>query len=492
MKNERSAAEQTIVFYCPLNSQHGGRSLCKSFSTLAFVALLVALVVFPRCAAEAAPTTKKTAAKTPPKTSSKSKKRRKAPPKAPPVSAKARAEALDAVENSLARAAELSIENPAALVPFFEQLYRHSHGEAEGPVRIIHYGDSHTAADEWTGAIRALFQGQFGDGGSGYSLAGRPWRSYRHIGIRAGGTLGWYSDGLFGRQGDGRYGLGGVSVSTRRPRESVFLEAEAENVELFYLRQPGGGTLRLTDNGVAVDKISTDGELGPAYFRYKPAEAGTHRLELTTLERAPVRLFGWVAEKDKGVTYEPMGINGASASIVFRWDEETLASNLARRAPALVVLAYGTNEASNKDWNLENYREMFSTLIGRFRAALPAATILVLGPPDRQYRTKGKWLPFDRMDAIVEAQRQAAIANGCAFWDTREKMGGKGSMKEWTLSGLAQYDHVHFTGPGYRRMGYIFFRDLMTQYETYTALRSQLQIPVEPKQADNGHTDKDR
>jgi lysophospholipase L1-like esterase len=452
--------------------------------SLPLAALLLALMAFPHFAAPAAPA-KKTAA-------SKSKKRRKTVPKAPPVSAKARAEALDAVENSLARAAQLSIENPAALVPFFEQLYRHGNGEAEGPVRVIHYGDSHTAADEWTGAIRALFQGQFGDGGSGYSLAGRPWRSYRHIGVRVGGTQGWYSDGLFGRTGDGRYGLGGVSVSTRRPRESVFLEAEAESVELFYLRQPGGGSLRFTDNGAPVDRISTAGELGPAYFRYKPSEPGTHRLELTTLDRAPVRLFGWVAEKEKGITYEPMGINGASASIVFRWEEETLASNLARRAPALVVLAYGTNEASNKDWNLENYREMFSALIGRFRAALPSAAILVLGPPDRQYRANGKWIPFDRMDAIVEAQRQAAHALGCAFWDTREKMGGKGSMKEWTVSGLAQWDHVHFTAPGYRRMGYIFFRDLMTQYETYTVLRSQLQIPAEPKQAENGHTDKDR
>ncbi len=455
-------------------------------------ALLLAPLVFPHAPAAAAK--KAASSKTPArKASSKaSKKKRKSVPKAPPVSVKERAEALDAVDASLERAAALSIEGAAALVPFFEQLYRHTNGETEGPVRIIHYGDSHTAADEWTGAIRALFQGQFGDGGSGYSLAGRPWRTYRHIGVRAGGTLGWYSDGLFGRPGDGRYGLGGVSVSTRRARESVFLEADAENVELFYLRQPGGGSLRLTDNGEPVERISTDGELGAAYFRYKPAEPGTHRLELTTLERAPVRLFGWVAEKQKGVTYEPMGINGASASIVFRWDEETLASNLARRAPALVVLAYGTNEASNRDWNLENYREMFSTMIDRFRVALPAAAILVLGPPDRQFRAKGKWIPFDRMDAIVEAQRQAALANGCAFWDTREKMGGKGSMKQWTVSGMAQYDHVHFTAPGYRRMGYIFFRDIMTQYETYTAVRAQLQIPAEPKQVDNGHTDKDR
>lgn len=449
-----------------------------------FCALLLIALAAPHWAES------QTAKKSPKASTKPSKKKRRPAPKAPSVSAKARAAALEAVEESLAQAAALEVENPAALVPFFEQLYRHNHGDAEGPVRMMQYGDSHTAADEWTGAIRALFQGQFGDGGSGYALAGRPWRGYRRFGLRAGGTLGWRSDGLMGRAGDGRYGLGGVSVSTRRPRESVYLEADCETVELFYLQQPGGGSLRFSDNGEVVEKLSTDGDLGPGYFRYRPATPGPHRLEAITLDRAPVRLFGWVAEKDKGVTYDPLGINGASASVALHWDEDVLASNLARRNPALLVLAYGTNEAGNREWTLESYREMFLALIARFRQAAPAAAILVLGPPDRQYRSKGRWHPFDRTDFIVEAQRQAALASGCAFWDTREKMGGKGSMKEWTLSGMAQYDHVHFTAPGYRRMGYVLFRDLMTQYDTYAAVRGQLQIPPPSKQADHAPTDK--
>src|SRR6185503_10591944 len=107
---------------------------------------------------------------------------------------------------------------------------------------------------------------------------------------------------------------------------------------------------------------------------------------------------------------------------VFKWDQTLTANQLARRNPALIVLAYGTNEAGNKDWTLETYRDMFAALIQRFRAAAPAASILILSPPDRYYRSRGKWLPFERVDMIVAAQRQAALANGCAFWDLREKM----------------------------------------------------------------------
>jgi lysophospholipase L1-like esterase len=166
-----------------------------------------------------------------------------------------------------------------------------------------------------------------------------------------------------------------------------------------------------------------------------------------------------------------LGINGAQASIVFDWNEAVLRSNIERRNPGLIVLSYGTNEAGRKDWTAETYRDMFSQLIGRFRNAAPTATILVVGPPDRYQRTRKGWLPLEKLDTIVEAQRQAALSMGCAFWDLREKMGGKGSMQQWVTAGLAQYDHVHFTGPGYRMLGDAMFRDVISQYEIFLKAR---------------------
>ncbi len=403
----------------------------------------------------------------------KKKKSARRVPKGPPVSAQARAEASDEVTGMLERTAEIPIENPAAMVPFFEQLRRTKSGEASGPLSILHFGDSHTAADEWTGSVRALLQAQFGDGGGGYSLAGRPFTGYRREDLKSGESRGWETEGMLTRGNDGLYGLGGVSISTSLRGQSIYLEAECSRLELFYLQQPGGGELQLYDNGAAVDKIATDGTLGPGYFQYQ-ASAGSHRFELETLQRGPVRLFGWVTEKDRGVTYETLGINGAQASIMFRWDDAMLASNIARRNPALIVLAYGTNEASNSEWTQESYREMFSTLLQRLRQDAPTASILVLGPPDRDYRAKGRWATMEKLDRIVAAQREAALANRCAFWDMREKMGGKGAMREWVTAGLAQYDHVHFTAHGYRRLGYTLFRDLMYNYEKYNKVRDEL------------------
>ncbi|MGD1097493.1 MAG: GDSL-type esterase/lipase family protein [Bryobacteraceae bacterium] len=391
----------------------------------------------------------------------------------PSVSAQVRAEAHDVVFKNVASGADLPVENAAALIPFFEQLYRHQRGEMPGPLSILQYGDSHTAADEWTGDLRTRFQEKFGDGGSGYSLAGRPWNGYRREDVRSGSTRGWHTDGLVGRTGDGIYGLGGVSMSARAPHEAVYLLADGQQFELFYLQQLGGGAIQIYDNGGLVERVSTDGEAAPAYYHYETVP-GSHRLEVETLDHAPVRLFGWVAENTTGVTYETLGINGAQASIVLNWDEAVLRSNIERRNPALIVLAYGTNEAGRKDWTLETYRDMFTQLIARLRAAAPAATILVIGPADRYIHTRKGWLPMDNIDMIVAAQRQAAAASGCAFWDLRAKMGGKGSMQQWVSAGMAQNDHVHFTQPGYRMLGDAIFRDVMSQYDIFLKARADI------------------
>ena len=400
--------------------------------------------------------------------------------KAPAVPAKVRVAANSAVFQYVADGAEIPVENPAALIPFFEQLYRLQRGRAAGPVRVLHYGDSHTAADEWTGEMRVRLQEKFGDGGAGYSFVGRPYNGYRREDVRSGSTPGWHTDGLVGRPGDGVYGLGGISMSVRVPREAAYLEADGSDFELYYYQQPGGGSLQLFDNGAPVDRVTTDGDPSPAYYHLE-APPGPHKLELETLDHAPVRLFGWVAEKPLGVTYETLGINGAEASIVLDWNEETLRSNIERRNPALIVLAYGTNEAGHKSWTLESYRDMFTKLIARFREAAPTATILVIGPPDRDQKSKKGWVPMDQMDMIVEAQREAALASGSPFWDLRSKMGGKGAMLKWVEAGMAQVDHVHFTGPGYHMLGDAVVRDLMSQYDLFLKARGDTlaaQVPA--------------
>lgn len=433
---------------------------------LLMAVLLGALVFLGPIDAPAQATSKKSAAK------KKKTVRRRAPARrAPVVTAKQREAAQAKVQESLAAAHEAGMENPAALIPFFEQLYRHQEGPAE-VLRVLQFGDSHTASDDWPAALRNRFQSTFGNGGPGFVHAGRPFIGFRRWDTKSTMSRGWSPTGLLNRASDGLNGLSGVSLATTRAGETLTLEAEGARVEVFYYQQPGGGAFVIDADGEELGRVRTDGEPGPGYFS-ADLTPGPHQFTLRTAGGGPVRLFGWVVENETGVTWETLGINGAQADLLLLWDEELLRGHIARRDPALIVLAYGTNEARRKDWTYETYREAFTALLARMRAASPAASILVLGPPDQSLRQRRAWKPHDGVDRIVEAQRDAALESGCAFWDLRTTMGGKGSMRQWVYAGFAQGDFVHFTAPGYRMIGESMYELIMGQYGVFSSLRRQ-------------------
>ena len=362
----------------------------------------------------------------------------------------------------------LTLENAGALVPFFEQITR---PPENGSLHILHYGDSHTASDDWAAEMRQALQRKFGSGGPGFTLAGRPFRGYRRFDIKGDSSRGWHTDGLVGRPGDGVYGLSGVSLTAQSAGQTVSLVAECEQLELHYLQQPGGGQLQFSVDGVPVDTIDSNGDMSPGIYRYSP-QPGSHEYLVSTLDDAPVRLFGWVAQNHSGITYETLGINGAQAGLMLDWNQSVLAGEIAARDPAMVIVAYGTNEALSRSWTADEYRKSFTEVIRRIRADAPVASILIVGPPDCLYRYRGRRLPFPHLDDVIEIQREVAEENGCAFWDWRLRMGGPGSVKQWVQAGLSQADYVHFTGAGYRLVGDMLMEELMAQYTRFLAVRA--------------------
>ncbi len=362
-----------------------------------------------------------------------------------------------------------TLEGAAGLVPFFEQI---SHPQGTGSLHILQYGDSHTASDDWAGMMREAFQQKFGAGGSGFALAGHPFLGYRRFDIRGSNSRGWYTDGLAGRKGDGSYGLGGVSLTTQSSGETVSVSTNCEQIELHYLQQPDGGPFEFAVDGVAVDTIDSDGPLAPGIFRFSPTP-GAHEYTVRTLKKAPVRLLGWVAQNQSGITYETLGINGAQVGMLLDWNQSILAGEMADREPALIVLAYGTNEALSPKWTAEEYSATFTEVIRRLRAAAPLASILIAGPPDCEKNLRGRHYPFPHLEEVIQVQRRVALENGCAFWDWRTRMGGPGSVRQWVQAGLGQGDFVHLTGAGYRLVGSMLFAELMAQYNRFLTVRAE-------------------
>jgi lysophospholipase L1-like esterase len=381
----------------------------------------------------------------------KKKATKKNPSSPAPVSAATRLAARQEIERKIAKI-EVGIENPAALAHYFAALDQAAASGSQ--VHVLQFGDSHTASDDWVNTERTAAQSRYGDGGPGFVQAGHPYRGYRRFDASGASSPGWRTDGNTSHSADPDQGLSHVSVSTDLPGQTVHLSAAGESFGIFYLRQPGGGQFEITSDDGAATVISTDGDIGPGEFFWS-LPPGPHELALRTLHFAPVRLFGWTVDNSHGATLETLGINGAQATVLLDANEQIWAAEVARRAPALIILAYGTNEANSRTWTAEQYRADLTEVIARARRAAPLASILLIGPPDC-----GKLRPLAHLSEVIDIQREIAGSQAVAFWDWRLHMGGPGIVDKWVLAGLSQADHIHLTTEGYRLLGNMLFDQL--------------------------------
>ena len=357
------------------------------------------------------------------------------------------------------------IASPEGLGSFFESLEQARASKA--PVHILQFGDSHTASDDWVSEMRTGLQSRYGSGGPGFTMAGRPFKGYRRYDVSGSSSEGWTSEGTVMHQGDGREGLSGISITAQAPNQTVTLKTSGQLLEIHYLQQASGGSFEFAVDGRPIDVVSTVGDQNAGIYRYQP-EPGEHEYRLRTLSAHPVRLFGWVSDYSNGVTFETLGINGAQANLLRNWDSPIWQAEVASRKPSLVILAYGTNEANSPKWTPERYIAELQDVIVRVRLAAPDSSILMIGPPDC-----GKLQPLAHLDQVVYLQSLIAQQNGIAFWNWRERMGGSRAIVKWAQAGYGQPDHIHLTGLGYRLIGRVLVQDLLTEYNSFLALRAQ-------------------
>jgi len=372
------------------------------------------------------------------------------------------------------------LEGPGRLAHLFEALSGIEDGHAHDDVRILQYGDSHTAADLGTGAFRRALQARYGDGGRGFVSVGRPWTSFSQDGIHGGMTKEFepqrtsFKDGRF--SGDGCYGLLGIGIGAASSGARAWTEVgpRFSRVELDYWQEPRGGSFDVFIDGARAGRVATRAaQPGSGYFGFNLADA-SHQVELRTLGDGEVRVFGMTLDRpEAGVVVDALGINGAQIFNLLRANEEHFAEQLRHRAPKLVVLAYGTNEALEPRLTDTEYEDKLVEVLGRIERAAPAASCLLLGPPDLARRAKGKddWKTWPRVLEILAVQRRVAEAAGCAFYDQLGAMGGPGSMAAWASEPepRGNRDRVHLTRSGYLQLGTSFATDLMRAYDDWRA-----------------------
>jgi len=394
----------------------------------------------------------------------------------------------------------------ASLLPFLAALEGIETGLIEAPVSILQIGDSHTAADLLSGRLRELLQQRFGAAGRGMLPPGIPYRYYRPHLVEVAQSDGWQPSSSADRDAVGPFGLAGLVQRTGRAGERMTLgSTEAAGFDRGFVevaRAPGGGNVAVEIDGRPVRQIATAAAQDGVEWVEFDAPAHSHELSLTAAGDGSVTVLSWgVQRRHPGVLYENFGIIGARVGIIGHWDRAVLAEELARRGPALIIVAFGTNESVAREAALDGYGETFAARVSELADAAPQSAILILGPPDvnRRYpagtsgacgaaaaesATKPRsrtararaakppvWAPPPGLVRVRAAQRQAAERNGWYFWDWSEAMGGPCGMDRWTRADppLGADDHIHLRAAGYRLTAERLFEALMGEYRRYRA-----------------------
>ena len=277
-------------------------------------------------------------------------------------------------------------ENAAALRPFFQQLARLEDAPRQ-QLRILQLGDSHTAADFMSGRLRERLQSQFGHAGRGLLPPGLPYRGIRQAGFKV--TVGgaWEYENSLNPRHDGPFGIAGFNASSRAANASIAVDSETpfDRATLSVWQQPGGGRLDVEIDGRIVDRIETGSGSGVRLLRYEATAARSLRLIAADRRRVTILVYG-IEGRAAGIVYDALGVVGATINIVDRWDGTTVQQQIAQRQPALVVLAFGTNEAYADAIDETAYAAQFANTIRRIKAAAPNAAIAVVGPRQRRWR----------------------------------------------------------------------------------------------------------
>jgi lysophospholipase L1-like esterase len=399
-----------------------------------------------------------------------------------------------------ALAAEPVADRPAPLGALFRALERLEQHDG-APVRILQLGDSHTAGDYFTGELRALFQQRFGNAGRGTMAAGLPYKGVRQLEVHIAQTGRWTYHNSFAHPEEGPYGISAFSAESRSAGAALTLEAVDpegfDRVEVELLRQPKGGVLDIEVDEKRLRRVATDGAQHLLRIALT-VPAGSHSLRLRAADRRPLRILSWTIERRaRGAIVDALGVSGATIGLVSKWSPEIVADELRHLNPALVILAYGTNEGFLDDFDEGKYRQTAAETLGFLRRAAPAASILVVGPPDGQhlvpascYSRRGvgaeasclrdagaargsgcAWVTPAPLATVREIERQEAARVGAAFWDWAAIMGGECAMHQWGLVDppLGRADHIHMTAAGYATSADALFREIMAAYDSYRA-----------------------
>ena len=248
-----------------------------------------------------------------------------APPERAVASAEAEADAAPPAPQAEAQAGGHELDGFYAALRGLEKKTRSEH------VRVTWLGDSHGAADFWSGTLRTALQKRFGSGGVGFVNVGS--KSYRHdavtMDIKGKWKLSPKGPSTTLVTGDGVFGLSGMLFSGAEDNPHATLTVTeapplaSPSWDLCYRLRGKADEILVKLPGMKDRTLRVSASEPPGPLRHVRLEGnGEPALSVTPTAGDP-QLCGVVMESDPkvqpGVVLDTLGINGARLATPLAW-----------------------------------------------------------------------------------------------------------------------------------------------------------------------------
>ena len=338
---------------------------------------------------------------------------------------------------------------------------------SRGQLRIMYYGDSQIEGDRITSYIRQTLRKDHGGAGPGLFLPLMPvmytksvwlrsssnWKRYNYLSYKA-GEISHRNLGPF--MAICRYLPEGEKTSVP---EKAFVRIRPSNVadsassEYDILRVFYGNTedivyvvIKVGDNEIFADTLKKGKDFNEITCPLK----GAKEILIEFTGKVSPDIYGISIESKTGIMVDNIPQRGSAGLEFTMVGKDNLAESYKKLSPDLFILHYGLNIVKNVREDYSYYQKGLGRQLSLLKEIAPFTPILVIGVTDMAVNEGDSIKSYRNIPAIIDAQKQATLEAGVAFWDSYSAMGGESSIIKWAEKRppLARKDYIHFTNPG--------------------------------------------
>ncbi len=196
-----------------------------------------------------------------------------------------------------------------------------------------------------------------------------------------------------------------------------------------------------TELMVAIDKEITD----------------LYLINKTEKNNTPTKIDAvFINNNQKGVVYNSIGFNGAKYCDYNK--SKLFFEELQNITPDLIILSLGTNEAFEKPYGVELFRNDLELFLSKLQQVTTCRSILLTTPPSSLIKRRYSNKKLGKFAAIL---KEVANEKNIAVWDLFDIMGRENGMRKWAKNGLAAHDRIHFTEKGYYLQAELLYKALL-------------------------------